>query len=222
MFTTISITRPSLVDQLLEQFERTGALPSIGGGDHPPADPPADPPKDPKDPPADPPKDDDVTFDEKQQKKLNDLLAAERKKTEERLATEAAAQAQREKEQRERDEAEKRGEFETVKTSLTQERDTAISERDSLKSELDTYRELVRKDVEASWSEIPEEVRETYDGGDDDVLAKKQHMDRNAKIIERLTSSEKTTSGNPPNPPPGTPPGDVKIESPMTARQILS
>src|SRR5690606_27178746 len=108
MFTTISITRPSLVDQLLEQFERTGALPSIGGGDHPPADPPADPPKDPKDPPADPPKDDDVTFDEKQQKKLNDLLAAERKKTEERLATEAAAQAQREKEQRERDEAEKR------------------------------------------------------------------------------------------------------------------
>lgn len=151
----------------------------------------SDPPGDPKDPPKD--DKDDVKFDDKQQQKINDMLAAERKSAEDRTAQrlkgEAIQQAQKDKEQRERDEAEKRGEFDTVKTNLERKLAEVERDRDAFKTERDAYRELVSKDVDASWESIPKEVRETYVGEDDDALAKKQHIVRNAKIIERISQT---------------------------------
>lgn len=164
-------------------------------------DPPAgDPPK--GDPPE--PKPDEVTFDEKQQAKLNALLAAERKKTEEataaRLKQEQADAKAKADADAERKRQEAAGEFDQVKQSLTTERDTALDEAKTLKATNDALLALVTADVDAAWGDLPDEVREAYDGPDDDPLAKKQHMTRMAKVIARLTA-EAAKPGNGPNPP---------------------
>lgn len=158
---------------------------------------------DPPEPPADP-KPDDVTFDEKQQEKLNALLAAERKRTEEataaRLKQEQADAKAKADAEAERKRQEAAGEFDQVKASLTSERDTALDEAKTLKTTNEALLALVTADVEAAWGDLPEEVREAYDGADDDPLAKKQHMTRMAKVIARLTA-EAAKPGNGPNPP---------------------
>lgn len=124
-------------------------------------------------------------------------------------AAHTAAQQQAEAD-RKRQEQEAAGEYETAKATLTKDRDDAITERDSIKAERDEYRDLVTKDVEAAWDKLPEEVREAYDGEDDDVLAKKRHMTRMAKVIEKLTAEE-AKPGNGPNPKPA---GNTKPEIP--------
>lgn len=112
------------------------------------------------------------------------------------------------------------GLFESVKQSLTDERDAAKAELDVATKERDALQELVKADVDAQWDELPEEVRSTFEGADDDVLAKKRHMQRMKSIIDRLlaVSSKKGTPGNPP------PAGNQQpaAESPISARDILN
>lgn len=115
------------------------------------------------------------------QKELDDLKAAKVKADEEEQAEQG----------RWKELAEKR------EASLTE----TTTERDSLKAERDEYKALLTADVDASWKDLPEEVREAYDGEDDDVLAKKRHMARMAKVIQKLTA-ESGTPGNGPNPKP--------------------
>lgn len=183
-----------------------------GGGETPPTTTETDPPD-----PA-------VTLksDAALQEFVNGLLAAERKKTEDRIKADAEKRDAELKEQREREEAEKRGEFETVKAGYESKVGELEAERSALTAELEQYRELVAKDVETAWSSIPEEVRETYTGADDDALAKKQHISRNAKIIERLTAAEERRPGNPPNPRPRRGSEPAEVESPLSKRQILT
>src|SRR5690606_8694571 len=114
----------------------------------------------------------------------------------------AKAEADR---QREADEA--KGDYEAAKAAIEQERDAAATERATLKAERDALLALVKADVDAQWDALPDEVKEAFDGNDDDVLARKQHMNRMAKVIARLTEKAHTP-GNGPNPKPSD--GDTK------------
>jgi len=145
-----------------------------------------------------------VEFTPEQNEWIGNKIAYELKKAQEKRDADEAEAKKKADAEAERKKAEDAGKFEEVKTSLISERDTALAERKAIEAERDEYRELVTKDVNASWSALPEEIREAYDGADDDVLAKKRHMTRMAKVIERLTGD--TTSpagGNRPNPKPG-------------------
>lgn len=92
-------------------------------------------------------------------------------------------------EKREQAANEEQGNFKKLYDDLKPQHEEASSKLSALEVERDAYRELVSKDVEASWESIPEEVRETYVGDDDDALAKKQHIVRNARIIERISQT---------------------------------
>lgn len=193
--------RRSLVDRLLEAYDRTGILPAISGGDHD-EDPPQDDP--PKDDPK-PTKPEGIT--DEIQAYFSNIVTREARKAADKAKADVQAELDRKRQQdeaeRKRKDDEAKGDFEQVKTSLTSERDTAISERDAYKSELDEYRALVTADLDAQWKALPEEVREAYDGEDDDVLAKKRHIVRMAKVIEKL-SEKPTIRGSGPSPKPGT------------------
>ncbi len=123
-----------------------------------------------------------------------------------READEANAKAQRKKN-------EEAGKFDEVKQSLESERDTAASERDRFKEQNDTLLRLVKADVEAAWGDLPDEVKDAYDGEDDDVLAKKQHMQRMAKVIAKLTDAVRERKpGHPRDPKTGINEIDINTE----------
>jgi hypothetical protein len=175
----------------------------------------ADPPKDDK---ADPPKDDVKA--EFTQAQVNDLIARERKSTEERINARIAADKQREKEQRERDEAEKRGEFDTVKADLESKLTTAEQEREALQERLDKALKTIEASVKASWEAVPEEVRDLYDGDDTDALRKHEFLNKPAttKLIERLTA-QAAKPGNGPNPNPAGPASKTTTDEDNRARR---
>lgn len=127
-------------------------------------------------------------------------------------AAEAAIQTTREQEEADRKRAadEAKGDYETAKKAISDERDGFKTRAEQAEAERDAFRDLVTKDVEAAWDKLPEEIREAYDGEDDDVLAKKRHMRRMAKVIEKLTAEE-AKPGNGPNPKPA---GNTKPEIP--------
>jgi hypothetical protein len=184
---------------------------------------------------GDPPKNDppdEVKFDDKQQAKINDMLAAERKATEERVAARLKAerdeQDRKTKEQQARDEAEKRGEFDKVKTDLEGKVSTIESERDALKAEHETLSVYVKADIEA----VTKAVREAKDSpaaktlldfhpGDDATPTQLLAWAQKAKTrLPELEAQQKQSrgSGFDPKPKDGT---DVKIESPISKRSIL-
>jgi hypothetical protein len=119
--------------------------------------------------------------------------AADKARAEERAKIDAERKKADEEAQRKADE--EKGEFGKVRESLEKERDDATSKLETITTERDALLLLVKQDVEASWKDLPEEVREAYDGDDDDVLTKKRHMTKNAKIIARLTD-KKSPRGN--------------------------
>lgn len=207
-----------LVSRLLAAYEDHGTLPLFRGGDHGDGDPPAgDPPGgDEKPDPRD-----QLKANPDLQAFVNDLIASERRRTEDKLTADAEAKAKADREAREREEAEKRGDFEKVKQDYETRITSLETDKGTVETRLKQYEDLVRKDVEAQWGEIPEEVRETFTGDDDDVLAKKDHIVRNKKIIERLTAPGATEHGNGPNPPAGKPITE-DAKSPVTGRSILS
>jgi hypothetical protein len=123
-----------------------------GGGE---GDPPKDGEKG-KEPP-------EVKFDDAQQKRVNDLIAAERKSTEDRvkaaLKAEQDAKADKETKDRERAEQETKGQYESAKASLTQERDTLAGERDALKTENDALTGYFKTEYEQSLKDLPEVIK---------------------------------------------------------------
>jgi hypothetical protein len=158
--------------------------------------------------------------DGKKKPEFNDEQAAEVRRLSQKAAKDAADKARAEERQKiadekkkadeeaERKKAEEAGEFDKVKASLTKERDDVAAERDQLRAQNETLLKLVTADVENDWKAVPAEVKETYDGKDDDLLAKKQHMQRNAKIIARLKGEKKP--GVPKDPDPDGKTTDIK------------
>lgn len=185
--------------------------PNPGGGGNP----------DPK--PDDKP--DEVTFDDKQQKKVNDLIAAARKKAEEDTAAKLKADADEAKRKadadRDRQANEAKGEYESAKKSLESERDTIKGERDSLKAENDTLRAHVNADIEAAVKDDAFKPFLRFDPGADAPIADrlKWLADTRASVAELPAKSSPRGNGFNPNPGPTEP---VTAESPITKRQIIS
>lgn len=103
-----------------------------------------------------------VTFTEAQQKEINRLIGNARK--EGRTAAEQAAADAETARQAEaaRQAAEAKGEFETVKQSLTKERDDANAANASLKASLDAANAVVVEQVEAVKKSLPAELLTGY------------------------------------------------------------
>lgn len=173
----------------------------LPGSGEEPVDPPTPDPD-----PKDPPKPDDLPDDKskwtvEQWEKENQRIAA-KEKAEGRKAAEREFQAKQDEEKRKADLAkqESEGEYEKAKSQLTTERDTAVQERDRAL-------ELLKANVDTQWDGLPEEVKATYTGNADDVLAKSSHMNLMKPVIDRLKSDaekegERSNPGNPKGPKP--------------------
>lgn len=169
---------------------------------------------DPGQPPADPPKPPKVEFTPEQQQHLNNLLAAERKATEEKTAlklkADADAKAKAEEEQRERDAAEKRGEFEQVRKDLESKVESVTGERDALAGEADALRSYFDAQYTAALKELPEVV--TAFKPDDDA----SFAEKSAWLIKAQEQAAKVAKGqapgNHPNPNPASGKFDLDAE----------
>ena len=208
----------SLIDRLLAEYERTGFLPSVGGGDHDDDPPNGDPPN------GDPPKPDDkpkFEWTPEQQAEIQRIAAKEAKEAARKARADRDAEIERERKAAEADAERKKqeaaGEFESVKASLTEERDAAISERDTLQTRLDEALQAIRDDVAAAWKDTPAEVVELYEGDDDDVLAKRKHLTKSAKLIARLRDESEKPRGTGRDPKPTGHKVDVNTESKRVA-----
>lgn len=155
---------------------------------------------------------DDQTTEQHQEASLGDAgkraLEAEReaRKAAEKEAREAKQKLdQIEAAQREADEAQaaEQGRWKELAEKREADLSTATTDLTAARERLATLEALVKADVDAAWDDLPEEVRDAYDGPDDDPLAKKRHMQRMAKVIERLTADANRKIGNGPNPPVG-------------------
>lgn len=97
-------------------------------------------------------------------------------------------------------EATQQGKWEELATTRKTALDELATDRDAVTAERDEYRALVEADVTAAWKDLPEEVRDAYEGDDDDVLGRKRHMVRMAKVIARLTDDTGKGGGSWQNP----------------------
>ncbi len=170
---------------------------------------------------TDPPKSDEVKFDDAQQKKVNDLLAAERKTTAEKvkadLAAEAAAAKQKVDEDKARDEAEKRGEFDKVKTDLEGKLATAEDALKTTTDELTNLREFFTEHVKSQTKEWSKELKDLLASAEAPVKDQVAQMTKLQKIADDLKKA--TGRGNGPDPEPATK-DKVDVKSPIPAAQM--
>lgn len=201
---------------LMSIFSLMAFTTDSGGDDQ--EDPPV---KGPKDPPVkDPAKNDDKIPDDKSTwtveqweshtRAVGAKEKAEGKRVAEKAHQEAAIEAKR---LADLAKTEADGEYETAKTQLTGDRDSAVQERDRAL-------ELLKANVDTQWATLPESVIKAYAGEEDDVLAKTAHMQQMKPIIDELAAKAHVSKGggNPPNPKAGK--EKVEIPSAVPARRM--
>jgi hypothetical protein len=174
------------------------------------------------DPPnPDPPKPKKFEWDEEQQAEIKRIATKEAKEAA-RVAREAALAEVAAKKAADDEEAKRKkqveaGEFETVKTSLEQARDTAISERDALKDEHETLRTYVTADIAAAVKDLPKTLV-AFDPGEDAPIGQRLAWLTKAKAA--AAEMEKSSPrGNGPNPKPG---GNVQINERQEIDRVRS
>lgn len=153
-------------------------------------------------PESEPPKEDDPPEEENKprtftQEDLNRIVAREAKKAADKARADRDAEIQTEA-QRTKDEA--AGEFEKVKSSLAGERDTAIGERDTYKTRVETLEKLATDRLTDLMKAIPKEIADL--GPDEDTPIEKRlaWAEKAAKAAAVTTDN----GGNRPNPRPAT------------------
>ncbi|HEU0164943.1 MAG TPA: hypothetical protein VFQ54_07850 [Thermomicrobiales bacterium] len=162
-------------------------------------------------------KPDKVEFNEAQQQKFNDAIAAVRKTTEETvraaIAAEAAAAKQKADEDTAREEAEKRGEFDKVKTDLEGKLATAEDALKTTTDELTNLRELFTEHVKTQTKEWSKELKDLLASADAPVKDQVAQMTKVQKLADEM---KKTTGrGNGPDPDPAGK-GKVDVTSPIS------
>lgn len=146
-------------------------------------------------------------------KKIAYEVKADREKRE-AADTEAKKKAD---EQRERDEATKRGEFDTVKQKLEGDLQTANTNLDNATAELTTLREYVNADIKAAIKDLPKALL-AFDPGEDASLANRLDWLTKAKANAAEIAKETARPGNGPNPNPANGQFDLEAEK-QRARQ---
>ena len=185
----------------------------------PEGDPSSDSPS--GDPPAPDPEPEDVSglksaLEKERTKRKQyeaDLKAARDAQTElDRLKADAQKKAD--------EEAAEQGKFKDLLDKRDADLKIANDSLTTLQERLDEALAAITADVDSRWKDVPDEVRELYEGDDDDVLAKRKHLTRSAKLIARLTETKEPARGNGPGPKAGGPPKiDTKAEVAKTARR---
>lgn len=127
-----------------------------------------------------------VVFTPEQQAAINKLIGEARR--EGKHAAEADIEAARKAaaDEAERNRQIEAGEFDKVRQSLEAERDQFRTRAE----QLDSLIAAIKPDVDAQWAALPEEVTELYDGDGEDVLAKRTHIAKHKKLIDRLTEKQ--------------------------------
>lgn len=99
---------------------------------------------------------------------------------------------------------EQAGEYATAKAALEKQITDANTARTAAEEALAaanttiaSLQELVSTGVEEEWKTLPEEIRETYEGADDDLIAKKGHMTKFSKLIAKLAQPGGKTPADP-------------------------
>jgi hypothetical protein len=166
-------------------------------------------------------KSDKVEFNEAQQQKFNDAIAAVRKTTEETIraaiAAEAEAAKQKADEDKAREEAEKRGEFDKVKTELETKAKTAEDALKTTTDELTNLREFFTEHVKSQTKEWSKELKDLLASPDAPVKDQVAQMTKLQKIADDLKKA--TGRGNGPDPEPANK-DKVDVKSPIPAAQM--
>lgn len=207
----------SLVDRLLAAYERDGFLPPLSGGDHDSDD--TDQTEDQRE--ADDTTDADTAAlgdagKEALRKERERAKAAEKKA---RDSERELAALKAEQQKRKDTEAAEQGRWKELADQREADLATVTTERDTLQTRLDEALQALADDVTAQWKAIPDEVKDLYEGDDDDVLAKRKHLTKSAKLIARLTEAKTPPRGNGGDPKPGGKKTEVK--SPLKRNQYM-
>lgn len=123
---------------------------------------------------------------------------AAKEKADGRKAAEREYQQQQAESQRKAELAkqEAEGKYEEAKQQLGADLESAQRARDEALK-------LLKANVDTQWDELPDAVKKTYTGDEDDVLAKSSHMNLMNPIIAELAEKEAAQApGNRPNPNP--------------------
>ena len=132
----------------------------------------------------------EIVFTPEQQELINKRIASARREGRTAAESEAAEAKRKADEATANQKLIEAGEFDKVRQSLESERDAATTERDSLKSRLETALTLIGATVDQEWKAAPEAVTKLYKGEDTDVLAKRQHLADHVDIIAALIGKQ--------------------------------
>ncbi len=133
----------------------------------------------------------EITFTAEQQKVIDKRIAEARRQGRSSAEIDAAEQkrkADAEAEQKRQIEA---GEFDKARQTLEAERDAANARA----AQLDALIEAIRPEIDEQWKALPAEVTELYEGAEDDVLAKRAHIARTRKLIDKLNAQQEQAKG---------------------------
>lgn len=207
------LTRIRLLLSILS-FMAFTTNPDPGKNDPPETPDPEDDPDD-KNPPVndDPPADRSTWTVEQWNDEIKRVAAKE--KGEGRKAAQREYQQQQDKAKADAELAkqESEGKYEEAKQKLT-------SDLQSVQQERDRALEILKANIDTQWNAIPESVRSTYKGDEDDVLAKSAHMQQMQPIIAELAEKAKGSKagGNPPNPRAAS--GKVEVPSAVPKQRM--
>lgn len=180
------------------------AFTTDSGKDDPDENPDPDPNGPPVDDEQDPKDDKKPKFTDEQSAEIGRIVARETRKAADKARADRDAEIAAEKAaadaEAKRKADEEAGEYEKAKEQLTSDLESAQKQRDEAL-------ELLKANVDTQWDDLPDEVKATYTGEEDDVLAKSSHMNLMKPVIDRLKSEaekaeERKNPGNPKNPKP--------------------
>lgn len=184
------------------------------------------------DPSQDPPNDDDPSkqkngkpdgVTDEIQTWINGLMANERKTARQQGKKDAedAAETQRKKDadEAQRTKDEQAGEYEKAKTSLTNERDTAITERDGLKTENDALTAYFTAQYDVALKDMPEAITAFAPEDDASFETKSRWLTKAQEQATKL-NGQKPTPGNGPTGKPGEKSFDEQQEIARARRNV--
>lgn len=216
---TLGATRQTIAQRLLADYRTTGILPRISGGDHD-GETNGDTGENQDDQNGDANSGGEqggssgdngfkaITSQAELDNLIGKRLDRERRKLAKELRDEITSEIT---EEARRKEAEEQGDYKKLLDDLQPKYDTAVTDLEAAQQRLDMALKVVNDSLAATWDTVPEEVRDLYDGADDDALARQAFLAKPAtqKLIERLTEKAHTP-GNGPNPKPSDGKRDIK------------
>lgn len=145
------------------------------------------------------------TFSDAQQAEVNRLMAKTRRDAADKARADAkaerdAADAQT-RTDADRKKAEERGEFDRVIADIERERDEANTKLDAANAKADRYSDAVAAFLDDDWQKLPDLVRDSYSGPDDDPLARLAWLPKGKALADHQTA--RGARGNGPDPAPG-------------------